>query len=67
MKYEWKKQVKELYLPKSKPEIVVVPNLKFFMIDGKGNPNEEEFSDAIGMLYSLAYAVKMFPRRVCRT
>ncbi len=52
MKYEWKKHAKELYLPKNTPELVTVPNLKFFMIDGKGNPNTEEFSEAIGVLYS---------------
>ena len=63
MKYEWKKQAKELYLPKNKPELVTVPNFKFFMIDGKGNPNSEEFSEAIGVLYSLAYAIKMLPKK----
>ena len=63
MKYEWKKQAKELYLPKNKPELVSVPNFKFFMIDGKGNPNSEGFSEAIGVLYSLSYAVKMLPKR----
>lgn len=63
MKYEWKKQAKELYLPKNKPELITVPTFKFFMIDGKGNPNSEEFSEAIGVLYSLAYAVKMLPKK----
>ncbi|EHQ90361.1 GyrI-like domain-containing protein [Desulfosporosinus youngiae] len=63
MKYEWKKQAKELYLPKNKPELVTIPDFKFFMIDGKGNPNSEEFSEAIGALYSLAYAVKMLPKK----
>ena len=63
MKYEWKKQAKQLYLPKNKPAVVTVPDFKFFMIDGKGNPNSEEFSEAIGVLYSLAYAVKMLPKR----
>ena len=63
MKFEWKKQEKELYLPKNYPEIVAVPKLKFFTLDGKGNPNDEEFSDAIGVLYSLAYAVKMLPKK----
>ncbi|MDR3583815.1 MAG: GyrI-like domain-containing protein [Desulfosporosinus sp.] len=63
MKFEWKKQERELYLPKNKPEIVSVPKLKFFMLDGKGNPNDQEFSDAIGALYSLAYAVKMLPKK----
>ena len=63
MKFEWKKQEKELYLPKNKPEIVTVPKLKYFLLDGKGNPNSEGFSEAIGVLYSLAYAVKMLPRK----
>jgi hypothetical protein len=63
MKYEWKKQGKELYLPKDKPEIVNIPDFKFFMLAGKGNPNNEEFSEAIGVLYSLAYAIKMLPKK----
>ena len=63
MKYEWRKQGKELYLPKNKPEIVTVPSFKFFMIEGKGNPNSEDFSEAVGVLYSLAYAVKMLPKK----
>lgn len=63
MKYEWKKQAKELYLPKNKPEIVTVPDFKFFMLEGKGNPNGEPFAEAIGVLYSLAYAIKMSPKK----
>lgn len=63
MKYEWKKNDKEIYLPKNKPEIVTVPNFKFFMVDGKGNPNSEEFSEAIGVLYSLSYGIKMLPKK----
>ena len=63
MKHEWKKHEKELYMPKNKPEIVTVPKQKFFMISGKGNPNTEEFSEKVSILYSLAYAVRMMPRR----
>lgn len=63
MKYEWKKQDKGLYLPKNRPEVVVVPPMKFFMLDGEGNPNNEEFSEAVGVLYSLSYAVKMMPKK----
>lgn len=63
MKHDWKKQEKELYIPKSKPEIVTVPAFKFFMINGQGNPNDAPFSDAVGVLYSLAYAVKMLPKK----
>ena len=43
MKYEWRKQEKNLYLPKQKPELITIPVQKFFMIKGKGNPNSEEF------------------------
>lgn len=63
MKYEWKKKEKELYLPENKPEVVAVPELKFFMLEGKGNPNAEEYAEAVGTLYSLAYAVKMLPKK----
>ncbi len=63
MKHEWKKHEKELYMPKNKPEIVTIPKQKYFMISGKGNPNTEEFTDKIGVLYSLAYAVRMMPKQ----
>ncbi len=59
MKYEWKKQEKQFYQPKNKPELIDVPEFKFITIDGQGNPNDEFFGDYIGVLYSLAYAIKM--------
>jgi hypothetical protein len=62
MKYEWKKSEKELYQPKETPALVTVPAQKFFKISGKGNPNDVDFADRIGVLYSLAYAVRMMPR-----
>ena len=62
MKFEWKKQEKNLYFPKEKPELITVPQQKFFMISGKGNPNDEEFTEKIGVLYSLAYAVRMMSK-----
>ena len=58
-KYEWKKKEKDLYQPKSKPEIIDIPSFKFFTLEGKGNPNDEFFADYVGALYSLSYAVKM--------
>ena len=63
MKYEWKKQEKNLYMPKQKPELITVPEQKFIMVKGKGNPNDEEFSEKIGVLYSLAYAIRMMPKQ----
>lgn len=62
MKYEWKKQEKELYLPASEPRMLTVPRQKFFAIKGKGNPNEPDFAERIGVLYSLAYAIRMMPK-----
>jgi hypothetical protein len=62
MKYEWKKCEKELYLPKAVPTLVQVPSQKFFMIKGKGNPNDEDFSERVGVLYTMAYAVRMMPK-----
>lgn len=62
MKYEWRKQEKELYLPKTEPQILTVGRQKFFAIKGKGDPNGKEFSEKVGVLYSLAYAVRMMPK-----
>ena len=63
MKYEWKKNGKSLYLPKNQPEAITIPPMKFFMIKGKGNPNNESFSEAVGVLYSLSYGIKMMPKK----
>jgi hypothetical protein len=62
MKYEWRKNDKKFYLPKEKPEMIRVPSMKFLMLDGRGDPNGEEFSEAVGVLYSAAYALKMMPK-----
>ena len=63
MKHEWRKQEKNLYMPKQSSELITVPEQKFFMISGKGNPNSEEFSKRIEVLYSLAYSIKMMPKQ----
>jgi len=62
MKYEWRKQDKKIYLPRKYPELVQIPPMKYFMIDGRGNPNDEAFSEVIGVMYSLSYAIKMMPK-----
>jgi len=63
MKHEWRKKEKAVYLPKSKPELVTIPEYNFFTIEGAGNPNSESFPEYIGVLYSLSYAVKMGPKK----
>ena len=61
MAFDFKKEYKEFYLPKSKPEIVDVPPMNFIAVRGKGNPNEEdgEYKQAVGLLYAIAYTIKM--------
>ncbi len=59
MKHEWKKAEKSYYLPKARPEIVTIPAFNFFSIKGQGNPNDPAFSEYIGVLYSLSYAIRM--------
>ena len=59
MKHEWRKKEKLFYLPKNTPLEVTIPEFKFYTIEGKGNPNNDFFSEYIGVLYSLSYAVKM--------
>lgn len=63
MKHEWKKHEKNIYLPGLRPVLVTVPQQNFFMISGKGNPNDEEFSEKVAVLYSMAYAVRMMPKQ----
>lgn len=48
-KLDFKKKYKNLYQPKAVPMIVDVPKMKFIMVDGKGDPNDEsgEYAKAI--------------------
>lgn len=63
VKHEWRKHEKKLYLPKQTPMELDVPEFKFIVLEGVGNPNNEEFSDAIGILYSVSYGVRMLPKK----
>ena len=59
--FDYKKEYKEFYLPPRKPQIVEVPAMNFLAVRGMGDPNEEEgdYKAAIGLLYSIAYTIKM--------
>ncbi|MGQ4876913.1 MAG: GyrI-like domain-containing protein [Promethearchaeia archaeon] len=60
-KFDYKKEFPDLYSPSSKePMIVDVPPMKFWMIDGKGDPNNSKsFQEAIKIVYSASYTLKM--------
>ena len=58
-KLDYKKEYKDLYMPKKKPTLVKVPPMNFFMIDGKGTPDSEEYHSAMQSLYSFTFTIKM--------
>ena len=61
MPFDYKKEYKEFYQPKNKPSIIEIPAMNFLAVCGKGDPNQEngEYQTAIGLLYGLAYTIKM--------
>lgn len=61
MAFDYKKEYKEFYMPKNKPAIVDVPEMNFIAVRGSGNPNEEggAYKAAIGLLYGIAFTIKM--------
>ena len=61
MAFDFKKEYKEFYMPKNKPELVTVPPMNYVAVRGEGDPNEEggAYQKAIGVLYAVAYTLKM--------
>lgn len=61
MAFDLKKEYKEFYMPKNKPEIVKIPPMNYVAVRGKGNPNVEcgDYQQAISILYAVAYTLKM--------
>ena len=61
MAFDYKKEYKEFYLPKDKPGIVTIPKMNYIAIRGQGDPNTEEgeYKKAIGLLYGIAFTIKM--------
>ncbi len=59
--FDYKKEYKEFYMPANKPSIVTVPKMNYIAVRGKGNPNDEsgEYKDSIGLLYAIAFTIKM--------
>ena len=61
MAFDFKKEYREFYMPGSRPEIVDVPRMNYVAVRGRGNPNEEggAYQRAMGVLYTVAYTLKM--------
>ncbi len=61
MAFDYKKEYKEFYMPKAVPGIVTVPRMNYIAVRGQGDPNEEDgaYKRAIGLLYGIAFTIKM--------
>ena len=61
MAFDYKKEYKEFYISKNKPSIVEIPKMNYIAVRGKGNPNDEEgeYKKTIGLLYGIAFTIKM--------
>lgn len=61
MAFDFKKEYKAFYLPKDKPELLTVPPMNFIAVRGAGDPNQPggAYQAAIGILYAVAYTLKM--------
>ena len=61
MTFDYKKEYKEFYMPKGTPSIVRVPKMNYIAVKGSGNPNDAdgEYKQAIGLLYGIAFTIKM--------
>ena len=61
MAFDYKKEYRSFYLPGNKPEIVDVPQMNFIAVKGSGDPNPEdsEYKKTVGLLYGVAYTIKM--------
>lgn len=61
MAFDFKKEYKEFYLPPVTPTLVDVPPANYIAVSGTGNPNDEgsEYKDSIGLLYGIAFTIKM--------
>ena len=61
MAFDYKKEYKEFYMPKAEPQIVTIPAMNYIAVRGSGDPNDPEgdYSRAIGLLYGIAYTIKM--------
>lgn len=68
MAFDYKKEYKEYYMPKNTPQIVQVTKMNFLAVRGVGDPNEKggAYQDAIGLLYGIAFTIKMSKKEVIR-
>ncbi|MFA5801986.1 MAG: GyrI-like domain-containing protein [Thermoleophilia bacterium] len=58
------RELKGLYKPSAKkPAIVDVPGMNFLMVDGVGDPNDNQFQEACNALYGMSYTLKFMLKK----
>lgn len=64
-KFDVRKAFKPRYSPSSKAfEIVDVPEMRYLMVDGEGNPNSSQhYKQAIEALYTVSYTLKFASKK----
>jgi hypothetical protein len=62
--FDFKKEYRSLYLPKTTPSFIDVPPMPYFIVEGKGDPNTSKvYQEAIEILYGLSFTVKMSKKK----
>lgn len=63
-KLDLKRELPDVYTARRRPALVEIPDLKFLMIDGVGDPGADAaYGQAVEALYSVAYALKFTLKR----
>lgn len=63
-KVNYKTQLKHLYRPSAKRiDSLLVPEMQYLMLDGKGEPSGKNYSAAIEALFTVAYTMKFMVKR----
>jgi hypothetical protein len=62
-KLDFKRELECYRAKRDAPQVIEVPDLRYLMIDGRGDPNTEVYLDAVSALYPVAYALRSASRK----
>jgi hypothetical protein len=62
-KYDLKKELKNIYTAKEKPEFVNVPEINYLTYTGRGEPGGVAYTEGLGALYTAAYTLKFASKK----
>lgn len=63
VKTDFKRELACYRAKRDTPQLVEVPDMRYLMVDGRGDPNSPAGADAISTLFPIAYALKFASRR----